>query len=1400
MARGNQSPSLGHILVVDDEVELMTILCNMLAEQGYETEGFTSGKEALDALEEHDVDLLLTDLMMPEMDGIALLKVSLQIDPNLAVIIMTGQGTVETAVEAIKVGACDYIMKPFKMGMLLPVLSRAMEIRRLRLDNIQLRETVAIYELTRAIAFPFDMNVILNKVADAALQQCSADEVSIMLPTRDKRNELYVAVAHGGHQEHSLGSRISLQEGIAGWVARNREPLVLHGKPDDPRFKPVYPRDEIRHAVSMPMLSGGELVGVLNVNVTSSRRALTLGQVKALTILVSIVAPVLESSWLYTQMRDAEERYRSIFENAMEGIFQSTPDGRHLTVNPAYARMFGYDSPEEITRDVSDIAHQLYVNPEDRLRFKEMLDREGRVDDFETTLRRRDGNLITVRVKARAAKDEKGAVLYYEGTSEDVTERKKAEKRLVESEERYRALVETSPDGIALCDLDLNIIMMNRAGLRLTGCENVDEVRGRNLVGTLPPEHAILAKEKMERMIADGVPFTPMESYHTTGASTRILVELTASVIRDAAGQPALILGIARDITERKKTQAALIESEYRFRSLVETTSDLIWETGKDGRYTYASPKVRDLLGYEPEEVIGKSPFDLMSPDEADRMRRVLKPVTKSRTSFSGLENVNLHRGGWPVSLETSGTPLFDGDGRFLGYMGFDKDITRRKRALAALEHSEARYRSIFENAQEGIFQTAPDGTLAGVNPALSKMAGFSCPGEMMSAVGNIVQLYVDSEDRNRFIDLLRRQGTVNGFETRVRIASGEVRWISVSASKVRDVLDGSIYYEGIVSGITDRKETERQSRLTEIRQKALLDLHEMADVSTDEIIRFVVGKCRTVTESDHSFIGLINEEETVMDTYFWSENIAGECALNLESKPLVLKDAGLWAEAVRQKRAVTVNDYSEPNLQKRGCPEGHVPLERFMTVPVLNDGRVVLVAGVANKKEPYNESDIFHMTMVLKGTWDRMQRKRSEQAIAESEEKYRSIFESVVEGVYRSTSDGKFLSVNPAMASMYGYESPEEMVAAIADVRQTLWVDEPARMQFQERLEKKGLVRNFEHRSRKKDGTIIWVSLSAHVSGTHANLREGVIEDVTARKQAEKMQMQTFADLEDKNREIEKAYGELKRSQKKMLQQEKMASIGQLSAGVAHEINNPIGFITSNLNSLQRYMAKIPEFILAQGETIEELARLDERRAQDALQRVLVLRKSLDIDFIIEDVRELIGESIDGAERVSRIVQDLKGFSRTSDAKYEPADINSGLESTLNIVWNELKYKAEVKKKLGTIPFTKCNIGQLNQVFMNILINAGQAIEKYGEVSIRTWHEEAHIFIAIADTGPGIPEQNLDRIFEPFYTTKPVGQGTGLGLSIAYDIVKKHEGEIEVASIMGAGTTFTIKIPVRED
>ncbi|MDD2319879.1 MAG: ATP-binding protein [Geobacteraceae bacterium] len=330
------------------------------------------------------------------------------------------------------------------------------------------------------------------------------------------------------------------------------------------------------------------------------------------------------------------------------------------------------------------------------------------------------------------------------------------------------------------------------------------------------------------------------------------------------------------------------------------------------------------------------------------------------------------------------------------------------------------------------------------------------------------------------------------------------------------------------------------------------------------------------------------------------------------------------------------------------------------------------------------------------------------------------------------------------------------------------------------------------------------WFELKTHPYTTKGkNAVSGhviTITDITLQKKfAEQLEhknhqiLENIRNLNDKNTELAQAYSALKTSQSQVLQQEKMASIGQLAAGVAHEINNPIGFITSNLNSLGKYLTRMTDFIRLQKNA---LASPGDPSAQAVVREK---EKTMKMEFILEDSMKIIEESLDGSERVQKIVQGLKSFSRSDDGKRVPADLNQCIESAINIVWNEIKYKATLQKELGKLPQTLCYPNQLNQVFINFLINAVQAIDGQGIISIRTWQEHDSICASVSDTGCGIPPEIASRVFEPFFTTKDVGMGTGLGLSISYEVIKRHNGDIRVESTPGKGSTFTISIPFVE-
>lgn len=295
--------------------------------------------------------------------------------------------------------------------------------------------------------------------------------------------------------------------------------------------------------------------------------------------------------------------------------------------------------------------------------------------------------------------------------------------------------------------------------------------------------------------------------------------------------------------------------------------------------------------------------------------------------------------------------------------------------------------------------------------------------------------------------------------------------------------------------------------------------------------------------------------------------------------------------------------------------------------------------------------------------------------------------------------------------------------------------------------------------------------------------MRRKMEQEIEERKQAQ-------ARLEQEKEEQRKLIHQLEEAHVQLLQSEKLASIGQLAAGVAHEINNPIGFVHANLNTLKRWVQGLLQLISAYDQVRGQLG-------EDAQSSLAASRQRADFDYVSDDILPLIDDSLEGSMRVRRIVQDLRDFSRPGSEAWESSDLHAGLESTLNVIHNEIKYKATVVRAYGELPHVECIPSQLNQVFMNLLLNAVQAIPERGVITIGSRSGNGWVSVDIADDGIGMPPEVVSRIFDPFFTTKPVGQGTGLGLSVSHSIVKRHGGRIEVITRPGQGTTFVVTLPV---
>ena len=1141
---------IGKILIVDDEVELKNVLVEALASQGYETTGFTAGEEALAALRDKAFDILLTDLMMPAMDGITLIKEGLLIDPHLIAIMMTGQGTIQTAVDAMKVGAFDYVLKPFRLQTVLPVLTRAMNARHMRLENLQLRETVAIYELGQTIAFTLDPQTVINKLADAALQQTEADEVSILLPTTEGSDELYVAAVRGQNRERLLGERVPLGEGIAGWVAREREPLILDGEVNDRRFRSLWPHPEIRSALSIPMQVAGKLVGVININALSRPRPFTLGQMKALTILAGTAAAALESASLFGQVQRAEQNYRSIFENAVEGIFQCTADGRFLKVNPALAKMLGYGSPEAVLSSFTDTRQQLYVRPEQAAEVTCILEDVGVVQGYEFEAYRKAGEKIWLSLNIRLVRDQTGVEVYREGTLEDISERRRSEVERLLMFEIIQGVI-TTPN------LDELLKLIHTSISRLLDAENCfvalhdpatnlmhyeywadkyDPAPAPRVLGTgfvsyvvRTSQSLLLTKELKSEMEARGdvipsgrpalswlgVPLrTPsgtigalvLQHYETERAYTQRDLEFLSSV----GDQVAVAI-------ERKRAEEALAESEGRKDAILRSALDCVITIDHEGKIIDFNPAAENTFGYTSENVLGKTMADLIIPPHLRPVHQAgfQRYLTTGCAAVLGkrLEVQAMRADGSEIPVELTITAI--GELPHPKFTAFVRDLTERKRAEAEqarlnteISQQTERLNTIVATVPGVVFEVwgspgAADNKTNFVSEYIEPMLGYTV--QEWLAVPRFWLSIVHPDDRERVWQAAAADfaaGTNGGHEFRWIGKDGRIVWVRAHTIVVRDENGKSVGVRGVVTDITERKRVEEMQARRETHALFRADVGAALAVSRAPL-RVTLELCaEAMVKHLHAAfarVWTLNREENVLELQASAgiyTHIDGAHARVPVGKFKIGKIAEERAPHITNdvQNDPRVSDHEWARQQK---------MVAFAGYPLVVEDRLLGVMAMFSH-EQLAEDTLDAMASVADVISQGIERKRAEQELSKSEERYRDLVENAHDIIYSHDLKGNYLSSNKAGEEITGYTLEESLRL---NLEQTVAPDyvEKAREMLGRKLAGEN-VTAYELELIAKDGHRVPIEVNTRLvlENGVAVAVTGVARDITSRKRNE--------------------------------------------------------------------------------------------------------------------------------------------------------------------------------------------------------------------------------------------------------------------------------------------------------
>lgn len=477
-------------------------------------------------------------------------------------------------------------------------------------------------------------------------------------------------------------------------------------------------------------------------------------------------------------------------------------------------------------------------------------------------------------------------------------------------------------------------------------------------------------------------------------------------------------------------------------------------------------------------------------------------------------------------------------------------------------------------------------------------------------------------------------------------------------------------------------------------------------------------------------------------------------------------------------------------------------PIQKLVHgVHLISSGHLTQKVDIRSRDEIGELAEAFNqMTNKLKRSYDQLEEysRTLEQKVIERTRELEELYkfnESIIQNspiaICTVNEEGIITSQNPALSEIMGHKGSQTSIGLKVTEMPTM-KDTGLLPAFKDALEKgipfKGF--NIPYTSLFTDKEVLVNVSLTPILGKDNRVKTllCLIQDNTEKARAEE-------ELKNAYEELKKAHEELQNAQMQLIQSEKLASLGQLVAGVAHEINNPVNFISSGLAPLRRNIDDLVQLIVK----YSELSVEKKEQLEDFIKDVTTLKEKIGYEDAINGIYAMLDSIREGVQRTVRIIRDLRSFSRLDEAELKVINLHEGLESTLNLLSTQHKNRIEVIREYGEIPLVECYVGQINQVFMNLLANAFQAIKDKGQVWIKTWSTEDQVKISIKDTGHGIPEEMISKVFDPFFTTKQVGEGTGLGLSISYGIIQKHQGKIEVQSQVNKGSEFIITLPVKQ-
>ncbi|MDF0553666.1 PAS domain S-box protein [Kamptonema sp. UHCC 0994] len=985
--------------------------------------------------------------------------------------------------------------------------------------------------------------------------------------------------------------------------------------------------------------------------------------------------------------------------------------------------------------------------------------------------------------------------------------------KLRESEVKYRELVENANSIIVKVDAVGKITFFNDFAQKFFGYSE-EEIIGKNAIGTIIP-HTDSAGNDLAAMGEDILRqpekyiCNEHENIRKNGESVWISWRNKALV--DDKGCFKGILAIGNDISRRKQAEKAQKESYTLLQAVIESVPDPIYVRDLQGRYVLANSATIEAFDRQPEEVIGNSDSELISPEIAQEFLEIDRQIIATGKSLTYSQDFALS--GEIRSFLTTKSVYRDSEGNALGVIGISRDITERKQAEIALQRaneeleirvgkrtenlnqalkqlqtqiaerqqteeelrkSEERWQLALKGANDGIWDWNPKNNELFLSARCKEMLGFE-DREIENDLNAWYSL-IHPDDLDRVINAGQDnlEGKTSYFiaEYRIRCKDGSYKWILGRGKALRNEEEIPVRMVGSIADITDRKVAEEALRESESKFQNL-----SANVP-GMLYQFLL---RADGSGSYPYISPACSEIFEIEPETVKQNIT-------LIHDLIHPDERQNYDRLVARAAQTMQPWDWQG--------------RF----VLPSGKIKWIQSISQPEDLGNGDSIWHGLIT-----DISDRKLAEEALRQSEERWQLALKGNSDGIWDWNIKTNELFTSARSKEIVGYEDHEignqldEWTGIVHPEDINLVIDA-----MQDHLNQKTPYYVTEHRHRCKDGSYKWIlgrgkalwdeeGKPVRVVGSHT--------DISDRKQAEEALRQSEAREREKSQQLEKTLVQLRSTQAQLIQTEKMSSLGQLVAGIAHEINNPVNFIHGNITYVNGYV----EELLGLLELYQQEYPLPSGEIRDRIEEI-------ELEFLTEDLAKTLSSMKVGTERIRSIVLSLRNFSRLDESDMKQVDIHEGIESTLLILQNRFKCKnncpdIQLVKQFGALLLVECYAGQLNQVFMNVIANAidaieqrfkGQSVEEIeanpGRICICTKvRDRDTAIIEISDNGSGMPEAVKTQIFNPFFTTKEVGKGTGLGMSISYQIVvEQHKGKLDCISKVGQGTTFIIEIPIK--